>query len=161
MGASEDEIDRQIKETREHIDENLGVLEERATSNAARYGKIAAVVFGIVVVAGAGVLIYRRVNRPARTERLRRMLVEAVREFPDTLRDLPEDVARRVKKQLPSVKIVVNGEDETRDPGTLESIVRRVAPGLVGTASSAMIGRFARQSDAEDASTRSTVPASD
>jgi len=161
MGPSQDEIDRQIKETRDHIDENLGVLEERATSNAARYGKIAAVVFGVVVVAGAGVLIYRRMNRPTRTEQLRRLLIEAVQEFPDALRDLPEDVAKRVKKQLPSVKIVVNGDDEAREPGTLEGIVRRVAPALVGSASSALIGRFTRPSDPEDAPTRSTVHAYD
>ncbi len=72
MGASSDEIERQIKETREHIDENLGVLEHRAASNAQScYGKIAAVVVvRSVAVAGAvGVLIYRRMNRPD-TERL-------------------------------------------------------------------------------------------
>jgi hypothetical protein len=62
MGASADEIDRQINETRDHIDQNLGVLEKRAASNAMRYGRIAAVVLGVVIVAGAGVLIYRRMN---------------------------------------------------------------------------------------------------
>jgi hypothetical protein len=161
MGASEDEIDRQIKETREHIDDNLGVLEQRATSNAVRYGKIAVVVVGVAVMAGAGVLIYRRINRPRRTEQLRRMLMEALNELPDALRDLPEEVANKVKRPWPSVKIVVNGEDEAREPGTLESIVRRVAPALVGTASSAVIGRFTRTSDLEDAPSRSTVSAYD
>ena len=60
MGDSEDEIDRQIKEAREQIDENLGVLEQRATSNAVRYGKIAAVVVGVAVIAGS-------TGRPARS----------------------------------------------------------------------------------------------
>jgi hypothetical protein len=161
MGDSADEIDRQIKETREHIDENLGVLEQRATSNAVRYGKIAAVAVGVAVVAGAGILIYRRINRPTRREQLRSMLLEALKDLPDTLRDLPEDVVNRVKKPLPSIKIVVNGEEEAREPGTLESIVRRVAPALVGTASSAVIGRFTRSPELEDAPSRSTVPAYD
>ena len=161
MGDSADEIDRQIKEMREHIDENLGVLEQRATSNAVRYGKIAAVIVGVAVMAGAGVLIYRRINRPTRREQLRSMLMEALKDLPDTLRDLPEDVANKVKKPLPSIKIVVNGEDEAREPGTLESIVRRVAPALVGTASSAVIGRFTRSSDLEDSPSRSTVTAHD
>lgn len=161
MGDSADEIDRQIKETREHIDENLGVLERRATSNAVRYGKIAAVVVGVVVMVGAGVLIYRRIYRPSRTEQLRSMLMEALEDLPDALRDLPEDVANKVKKPLPSIKIIVNGEDEAREPGILESIVRRVAPALVGTASSAVIGRFTRTSDLEDAPSGSPVPAYD
>jgi hypothetical protein len=161
MGDSADDIDRQIKETREHIDENLGVLEQRATSNAVRYGKIAAVIVGVAVMAGAGVLIYRRINRPTRREQLRSLLMEALKDLPDTLRDLPEDVANKVKKPLPSIKIVLNGEDEAREPGTLESIVRRVAPALVGTASSAVIGRFTRSSDLEDAPSRSTATAYD
>ena len=126
-----------------------------------RYGKIAAVIVGVAVMAGAGVLIYRRINRPTRREQLRSMLLEALKDLPDALRDLPEDVANKVKKPLPSIKIVVNGEDEAREPGTLESIVRRVAPALVGTASSAVIGRFTRSSDLEDARSRSTATAYD
>jgi hypothetical protein len=161
MGDSEDEIDRQMKETREQIDENLGVLEQRATSKAVRYGKIAAVVVGVAVVAGAGVLIYRRINRPARSEQFRRMLIEALKDLPEALRDLPEDVVSKVKKPLPSIKIVVNGKDESRDLGTLESIVRRVAPALFGTASGAVIGRFTRHSDPKDAPSRSTASAYD
>jgi hypothetical protein len=158
MGDSEDEIDRQMKETREQIDENLGVLEQRATSNAVRYGKIAAVVLGVAVVAGAGVLIYRRINRPTRTEQLRRMLIGALKDLPDALRDLPEDVVSKVKKPLPSIKIVVNAKEEL---GALERMVRRVAPALFGTASGAVIGRFTRPSDPEDAPSRSTDSAYD
>ena len=148
MGNSSDEIDRQIKETREHIDENLGVLERRATSNAMRYGRIVAVVVGVAVVAGAGWLIYRRINRPTRRERLRSRLIEAIHDLPDSLRDLPHEAGTRLKKRMPSIKVVVNGEDEAREPGTLESVVRRVVPEVMGTASTALIERFARLSEA-------------
>jgi hypothetical protein len=147
MGASADEIDRQIVETRDRIDENLGVLERRAASNAVRFGRVAAVVLGVVAVAGAGVLIYRRINRPSRREQLQSMLIEALKALPGTLRDLPEDVSARLKRPLPSIKLVVHGEDESQRPGTVETIVRKVAPAIVTTASGALIDRFTRQPD--------------
>ncbi|MDQ2942256.1 MAG: hypothetical protein M3R21_01140 [Candidatus Dormibacteraeota bacterium] len=150
MGASTDEINRQIGETRDHIDENLGVLEERAASKAVRYGRIAAVVIGVVSLAGVGVLIYRRINRQSRKEQLQGMFVDALKDLPETLRGLPDEVMTRLKKPLPSVKVMVNGENAAAEPGTLESIARKVAPAIVGTASSAMNGRFTRAPDAPD-----------
>jgi hypothetical protein len=160
MGPSADEIDRQISETRDHIDHNLGVLEQRAASNAMRYGRIAAVVLGVVSVAGVGVLIYRRMNRQSRRERLQSILIEALRDLPSSLRDLPDEVTSRLKKPLPSVKVVVNGTDdvETRGAGTLDRVVRRVAPAVVGTASSALIERLTRRSEPAE---RSAVRAYD
>lgn len=98
MGASDDEIDRQIRETRDHMDQNLDDLEQQAASSAVRYGRIAAVVLGVAAVAVAGVLIYRRMNRPARREQLQSMLLEALKDLPDSLRDLPEEVTTRLKK---------------------------------------------------------------
>jgi hypothetical protein len=157
MGVSTDEIDRQIDETRDHIDQNLGVLERRAASNAARYGRVAAVLLGVVAVAGAGVLVYRRINRPSRRERLQAMLVEALKDLPDTLRDLPDEVTSRLKKPLPSIKVVVNGKDDSK-----EGIVRKVVPAVVTMASGALIDRFVRRSDALDQkSSRGVAPASD
>jgi hypothetical protein len=157
MGASADEIDRQISETRDHIDQNLGALEKRAASNAMRYGRIAAVVLGVATVAGVGVLVYRRMNRPSRREQLQGMLLEVLKDLPDSLRDLPDEVTSRLKKPLPSVKVVVNGEEAGQEPGMLESVVRKVAPAVVGTASTALIERFTRSSEPE----RSAVPAYD
>ena len=147
MGASADEIDRQINETRDHIDENLGALEKRAASSAMRYGRIAAVVVGVVTVAGAGVLIYRRMNRPSRREQLQSMLIEALKDLPESLRGLPHEATARLKKPLPSVRVVVNGKDTAKEPGTFERVVRRVAPAVVGTASTALIERFTRDPD--------------
>jgi hypothetical protein len=160
MGPSSDEIDRQRKETREHMDENLGALDQRAASNAMRYGRIAAVVVGVAAVAGAGWLIYRRINRPTRRERLQSFLIEALKDLPDSLRELPDEVATRFRKPMPSIKVIVNGKDEAKEPGPLESIVRRVGPAVVGTASGALIGRFTRSSEGAD-ETRSSVPAHD
>ena len=162
MGASEDEIDRQIRATRSHMDENLGVLEQRAASKAIRYGRIAAVVVGAVAVAGAGWLIYRRINRPTRRERLQGMVIEALKDLPDSFCDLSDAAATRLKKPMPSIKVVVNGEGEAKEPGALEGIVRRIAPGVVGTASTALIQRFTRPSEpADDVTSRPVARAYD
>jgi hypothetical protein len=65
--------------------------------------------------------------------------------FPNSTRPIPSNV--------------VNGEDEAREPGTPEGIVRKVELVIVATASSAWIGRFTRASDStDDRSSRSTVP---
>jgi hypothetical protein len=160
MGPSSDEIDRQRKETRERIDEDFGALDQRDESNAMRYGRIAAVVVGVAVVAGVGWLIYRRINRPTRRERLQSLLIEALKDLPDSLRELPDEVATRIKKPMPSIKVFVNGKDEAKEPGPLKSIMRRVGPAVVGTASGALIGRFTRSSEAAD-ETRSSDPSHD
>jgi hypothetical protein len=162
MGASADEIDRQINETRDHIDQNLGVLEQRAASNAMRYGRLAAAALGVLAVAGAGVLIYRRFNRLSRREKLQSMLIEALKDLPDTLRDLPDEVTSRLKKPLPSFKLVVNTEDVAREPGTLESIARKVVPAVFSTASGALIDRLTREPEPlGEKGSRAAVPASD
>jgi hypothetical protein len=152
MGASTNEIDRQIRETRDQMDENLGALEARAAANTLQYGRIAAIVLGVVAVAGASLLIYRRLRRPSKREQVSRML--------EVLQDLPDDVLAKLKKPLPSVKVVVNGEPDAQEPGTVERIVRRVAPAVVGTASSALLGRLTRNPD-RGGEARSTIPAYD
>ena len=149
MGASDDEIDRQIKAIRDD-----SVLEESAASNAARYGRVAAVV-SVVVVTGVAVLIYLRVNRRNKRQKLQRRLVQALKDIPDSLRDLPDDVKARLMKPLPSVKVVVNDDGAAREPGTLEGIVRRIAPAVAGAASSAVVDRFTRSAE------RSATSASD
>jgi hypothetical protein len=126
MGPSKDEIDGRIRTTREHSYENLGLPDQQEESNVVPYGKIAAVVVGAAAVAVVGVLIYRRVNRPARREQLRRMLVEALEDLPDTLRDLPDEVARRTRKPLASIHDVVNLEAGAKVRSVLESMIRRV-----------------------------------
>jgi hypothetical protein len=63
MGASAREIEQEIKQTRERLDKNIRVLEQRAASNALQAGKIV----GVIAVAGGfvgGWLVFRRVRRP-------------------------------------------------------------------------------------------------
>jgi hypothetical protein len=158
MGRSADEIDRQIRETRDRIDENIEVLEKRATSSAVRYGRIAAVVVGALAAGGAAYLVYRHFRRPTWRDRLTGL-------SPESLHSLVDDLTSRlkdVKDSMPSVTVTVNKDHDT-EPGMLESIVRKVGPSLVGTASTALIERVTRGGTAEEDGTtaRHAAPAFD
>ena len=136
MGASAREIERQIKETRERMDDNLNELEGRAASNLVRYGRIAAVAAAVLVVGGVGFLVYRKTRRPTVKDRLDGLSI-------DNLRELGQEVSERLQERLPSVRVSVN-EKGSEGPGMIESIVRKVAPALVGTLSTALLERVAR-----------------
>src|ERR1700730_5906055 len=101
MGISEDDIDRQLNETRENIVDDVDFLEEQNGSNARRCGGIVAIGFGVLVLTGASYLVYRRVKRQSRAKRLRTRLL-------GSLRDLPHEASSRVKKSIPAVKVVVS-----------------------------------------------------
>lgn len=151
MGASVDQIEREIRETRERMDENLGELEVRATSKAVRYGRIT---LAVVVVAGGsltGFLIYRRMRRPTIKDRLEGL-------SPEALRDLAVELGTRIKKQVPSVTVTVNEKKEV-EPGPVQSLLRRVAAAVIGTASTAIIEKVTRRLDEREG--RSVVPAYD
>ena len=134
MGASAREIERQIKETRDRMDDNLTRLEGQAASNARRYGIIAAAIFGVAVVATAGLIVYRRMHRPTLRDRLDDLSL-------DNLRSLAADLSDSIRERMPSVTVRLNEKTE-EEPGTVETIVRKVAPALVGTASSALLNRL-------------------
>ncbi|GEM_PF-2482343 len=153
MGASASEIERQIEETRNRMDQNLGVLEDRAVSNAVRFGRVAAIAVGAIALAGAGFLIYRRMRKPT----LQRKLMDRLSGMSvDSLRELAGDMNSRLKRSLPSVTVTVN--ERTEEPGTMESIVRKAAPAIVGTASTALLERVARAGDGDS---RRPVPQAD
>ena len=134
MGASAREIEQQIKETRERMDENLGTLETRAATGWHRYGKIAAVAAGVAVSAAVALVVWRKTRRPSLQERLS---------------GFRGRVRRLRRPQLPTVKVSVNEQDE--EPGTLESIVRKVAPAVVGTAATGLVGRLTQPPAEEEA----------
>ena len=153
MGASADQIESQIKETRDRIDDNLGVLEGRAASSAVRYGRIAAVVVGVGVLAGVGYLLYRRSRRPSLRDRLDGMSLES-------LKDLAAEASGRLSKRLPTVRVTVN-ERTQQEPGTVEAIVRKVAPAIIGTASSAVMDRVLSSDPGERGGARRAARATD
>ncbi len=139
MGASAREIERQIKETRARMDDNLTRLEGRASSSAVRFGRIAAIVLGVVAIGGVAYVVYRRTRRPTLRDRLDDLSL-------DNLRTLVGDASDRVRDRLPSVTVRFNEKTE-QAPGTVESIIRKVGPALVGTAGSALLSRMAAPPD--------------
>ena len=149
MGASADQIEREIRETRERMDENLGVLEDRAVSNAVRYGRIAAVALVVTAAGVAGFLIYRHVRRPGVKERLEGVSSEA-------LRELAVEIGTGMKERFPSATVTVNEKKEP-EPGPLHGILRKVAPTIIGTVPTAMIERVTRRQDERER--RRVVPA--
>jgi hypothetical protein len=130
MGASAREIERQIRETRDRMDENLTQLEGRTRSSAMHYGRFAAIGLGALLVVGAAFLVYRRARRPTLRDRLDELSLDKLR-----------TLATHVREQLPSVTVRVN-EKTNEGPGTIESIVREVAPALVGTAGTVLVERL-------------------
>jgi hypothetical protein len=139
MGASAREIERQIKETRARMDDNLTRLEGRASSSAVRFGRIAAIVLGVVAIGGVAYVVYRRTRRPTLRDRLDDLSL-------DNLRTLVGDASDRVRDRLPSVTVRFNEKTE-QEPGAVESIIRKVGPALVGTAGSALLSRMAAPPD--------------
>jgi len=139
MGASSAEIDRQIAETREHLDANLAVLEERARARARLAVRVGAVVaVGAAVAVTAAILVKRRRDRRSPMGRLDAAL-------PVSLKELREEIAARLKKPLPSVKISVAGAEEPKTPGFWASVANRAAPAAAGTAASALVAAVARR----------------
>jgi hypothetical protein len=120
MGASAAEIDQQIKDTRQHLDANLEVLEARAARKARQVGRIAAAVAaGVAASAGIAFLVYRLRRRSTASSRIRDAMPESIRHA--------VKASRKLKGPLPSVKVVVADPEKMRVPSAWESIARKVA----------------------------------
>jgi hypothetical protein len=137
MGASAREIEREIKETRDRMDANLTRLEGTAASRAVRYGRWAALGVGVLAVAGVAFVVYRRARKPKLRDRLSEASVERLR-----------DLLEKFREELPSVTVKVN-DRSAQEPGTVEAIMRKVAPAIIGSASTAVLERIARPAEAE------------
>ena len=96
-------------------------------------------VLGVVALGGAAFFLYRRTHRPTLRNRLDEFSLE-------NLRSLAAEASSRLKDRLPSVTVRVNEETDD-EPGTVESILRKVAPALVGTAGSALLQRVVAPPD--------------
>jgi hypothetical protein len=135
MGASAREIEREIRETRDRMDANLTRLVGTAATRAARYGRWATVGVGVLAAAGIAILVYRRTRKPKLRDRLSGASIHRLRDLLEKSRD-----------ELPSVTVKVNDRSE-RESGTVEAVARRVAPAIIGAASTAVLERIARPAE--------------
>jgi hypothetical protein len=135
MGASSAEIDRQIKETRQHLDANLSVLEQRAAASARLVRVAAAAGVALAAVVGASFVIHamRRKRSPAAR------IHDAV---PLRVRRLPGAVTRKLKRPLPAVKVVVADPDEGSASRAWESIAQKVAATMAVSAAGRLASRL-------------------
>src|SRR6201987_3406922 len=90
---------------------------------------------GVVAAAGIAFLVYRRTRKRRLRDRVSDASIERLRELLEKFRE-----------ELPSVTVRVN-DTSGREPGTVESILRKVAPAIIGTASTAMPERIARPAE--------------
>lgn len=131
MGAPTDEIGREIAETRDRVDENLDILEQRAAANARRVAvMVAAGVAAGLVVGGVAFLIYRQVRKPGMSERLHDMM-------PDALTDLPHTIRTKFKGR-PVRVVISSGEDRE---SVWETVARRAAPAVITSVVTAAVSR--------------------
>jgi hypothetical protein len=114
------------------MDDNLTRLEGDAASKAVRYARIAAIGVAVLALAGVGLLIYRRTRKPSLRERLDEISLDRLR-----------TLMSQLKEEMPALTLRINEKAE-REPGTMESIIRRVAPTIVATASTALLERVTR-----------------
>lgn len=124
------------------MDENIGTLEERAAASAIRYGRIAAIVVAAALAAGGAIFVYRRLRKPTFKDRLRSVSPHALRGRAGEL-----GLRLRRRKEMPTVTLTVTDADE---PGTVERILRKVTPALIGTASTAVIEKVSGRGSSED-----------
>lgn len=143
MGASADEINRQINDTRDQIDANLDVLESRAASGAKRAGVMIALGLAVGLLAGgAAYLVYRRVRKPSLVTRMHDAL-------PDQLAGLPDEIRKRLPDR-PFRIVITSGTEAEGKPATWEAIGQRLAPTVVSSAVSAvMASAMKRRSKSE------------
>jgi hypothetical protein len=135
MGASSAEIDRQIKETRQHLDANLSVLERRAAASARRVRVAVAAGVGLAAVVGTAFVIHamRRKRSPAAR------IHDAI---PRRVRRVPRAVTRKLKRPLPAVKVVAADQDTASASRAWESIAQRVAATMVVSAAGRLAARL-------------------
>jgi hypothetical protein len=138
MGASSDQIDREIRETRSELDQKLGLLEQRAASSARRYGKVVVSVAASIAVVTVGAIAYRRFRKRSTARQLHKLLFDA-------LRQLPDEATSRLKGHLP-IKVVITDKADEESPNAWTSIAAKIAPSVLGSATGAVVSRLKRPS---------------
>lgn len=138
MGSSSAQINDEIATTRQHLDENLDVLEKRATSGMKRAGMLGGIGLAAgLVVGGIAFLVIRRTHKPTVRDRVQ----DAMPDFTDFQKEVKKRFGNR------PFKIVITSADaDTAERGSIwESTARKVAPTIVTSAASAIMAAALRR----------------
>jgi hypothetical protein len=148
MGASSDQLERQIAEVRGSMESKIVELRERSRRQVRRLSRtviIAAGVGAAVGVTAVGVLIVYRLTRPPTTrERLQRVVP------PGLMKDLKrvrQTLELGVRRQVPSMRLYVGDRQVGEEPSASQwqKIAVNAARAAGTAAASAVVARLVDQ----------------
>jgi hypothetical protein len=129
MGASSDQLNREIAETRSSIESRIVELRQRGRRQVRRYTRTAVIALGVgaaVGVAAVGAyVVYRYTRPPSRRERLQRLVPGAVAGRLQDLGRLRESLELGLRRQIPSMRLYVGERQVGEEPS--RSRVQRMA----------------------------------
>ena len=153
MGASPDEISRQIAETREEIADNIVTLRQRsevAVERGKRALVIAAGIGAAAAVAVVGAIVVYRMTRPVTArERVERVIPAT---WWERARHLRESWELGIRKQVPPLRLYVGDRQvgEELPTNTTQKIVLRIAQAAGMAIGGAMVHRLMSRFERKD-----------
>jgi hypothetical protein len=154
LGASPDEISRQIAKTREEIEDNIVTLRQRsevAVERGKRALLSAAGIGAAAAVAVVGAIVVYRMTRPVTArERIERVIPAT---WWERARNLRESWALGIRKQVPPLRLYVGDRQvgEELPTNTTQKIVLRIAQAAGMAIGGAMVHRLMSRFDRKDA----------
>ena len=153
MGASPDEISRQIAETREEIADNIVTLRQRsevAVERGKRALVIAAGIGAAAAVAVVGAIVVYRMTRPVTArERVERVIPAT---WWERARHLRESWELGIRKQVPPLRLYVGDRQvgEELPTNTTQKFVLRIAQAAGMAIGGAMVHRLMSRFERKD-----------
>ena len=146
MGASPDEISRQIAKTREEIEDNIVTLRQRSEVAVER-GKRALLIGAAAAVAVVGAIVVYRMTRPVTArERVERVIPAT---WWERARHLRESWELGIRKQVPPLRLYVGDRQvgEELPTNTTQKILLRIAQAAGMAIGGAMVKRLMSRFD--------------
>ncbi|HKF76167.1 MAG TPA: hypothetical protein VKF59_08485 [Candidatus Dormibacteraeota bacterium] len=149
MGASSDQIERQIAEVRSSLEAKIVELRARGRRRvraASRMALVALAAGAAVGVAVVGIFVVHRLTRPpTRTERLRRLMPRGLAGLPLDVRHTRRRALERLKREVPPVRLYVGDRQVGEEPRVThwERLVVRAAQAAGTAAAGALATRLA------------------
>jgi hypothetical protein len=148
MGASSDEIQRQITEVRGSMESKIVELRERSRRQVQRASRAALIAVGTGAAVGVvivGVIAVYRVTRPATPgERARRLLPRGLAGLPLDARHARRKAAQRLGRRVPSVRLYIGNRQvgEEQPAGQWERVIVRAAQAAATAAAAVLASRL-------------------
>ena len=144
MGASSDEITRQIAETREEIESKIVTLRERGEVAIRRGKRVALIAAGVgagIAVVGIGAFVVYRMTRPPSTrERIERVIPTG---WWGRITGLRRAVTDGVRRQVPPMRVYVGDHRVGEEPPS--SNVQKIALRFAQAAGTAIGGAIVQR----------------